>query len=83
MSPLSRGSATLRRRTWKPSRLCSGSALSGAVAPVFYLHGPGRIGKSTLLQQFVSEAREAGRIVAEVEGRTVNPHRTFEQWLAA
>jgi hypothetical protein len=35
--------------------------------------GPGRIGESTLLRQFVSAAREAGRIVAEAEGRTVNP----------
>lgn len=40
-------------------------------SPVLYLHGPGGIGKSTLLRRFALEAREAGRLVVEVDGRTV------------
>ncbi|MCX4993600.1 ATP-binding protein [Streptomyces sp. NBC_00568] len=41
--------------------------------PVHYLHGPGGIGKSTLLRRFVRESRQAGREVIEVDGRTVPP----------
>ncbi|MCX4702615.1 ATP-binding protein [Streptomyces sp. NBC_01373] len=40
-------------------------------SPVLYLQGPGGIGKSTLLRRFALEAREAGRLVVEVDGRTV------------
>ncbi|MGP4048438.1 ATP-binding protein [Streptomyces sp. 2A115] len=49
------------------------SALAGdSHAPsVLYLHGPGGIGKSALLRRFALEAREAGRLVIEVDGRTV------------
>jgi hypothetical protein len=49
------------------------SVLAGdpAGASVVYLHGPGGIGKSTLLRRFALEAREAGRLVVEVDGRTV------------
>ncbi|MBP2193158.1 ATP-binding protein [Nocardia goodfellowii] len=41
--------------------------------PVHYLHGPGGIGKSTLLRRFAREAELAGRTVVEVDGRTVTP----------
>ncbi|WP_328506572.1 AAA family ATPase [Streptomyces sp. NBC_00391] len=41
--------------------------------PVHYLHGPGGIGKSTLLRRFAREARRAGRPVVEVDGRTLVP----------
>ncbi|MFE9438859.1 ATP-binding protein [Streptomyces sp. NPDC006602] len=40
-------------------------------SPVLYLQGPSGIGKSTLLRRFALEAREAGRLVVEVDGRTV------------
>lgn len=50
-------------------------ALAGAPGafPVHYLHGPGGIGKSTLLRRFAREARRAGRQVVEADGRTVVP----------
>ncbi|MEU8866473.1 ATP-binding protein [Streptomyces umbrinus] len=49
------------------------SALAGDPhgSPVLYLHGPGGIGKSTLLRRFALEAREVGRLVVEIDGRTV------------
>lgn len=51
------------------------AALEGehSAYPVHYLHGPGGIGKSTLLRRFAREARLAGRVVVEVDGRTVTP----------
>ncbi|MEU4599574.1 ATP-binding protein [Nocardia sp. NPDC023988] len=49
--------------------------------PVHYLHGPGGIGKSTLLRRFAREAAPTGRIVVEIDGRTVTP--TPEGFLAA
>ncbi|MDX3451862.1 AAA family ATPase [Streptomyces sp. ME02-8801-2C] len=49
------------------------SALAGGPggAPVLFLHGPGGVGKSALLRRFALEARQAGRPVVEVDGRTV------------
>ncbi|MFD9053512.1 AAA family ATPase [Streptomyces zaomyceticus] len=41
--------------------------------PVQYLHGPGGIGKSTLLRKFASEARKAGRQTVELDGRVLSP----------
>ncbi|MFI5845404.1 AAA family ATPase, partial [Catenuloplanes sp. NPDC051500] len=38
---------------------------------VLHLHGPGGIGKSTLLRRLADEARDAGRTVVEVDGRAV------------
>ncbi|WP_194814976.1 ATP-binding protein [Nocardia sp. XZ_19_385] len=49
--------------------------------PVHYLHGPGGIGKSTLLRVFAGLAQRAGRPVVEIDGRTVVP--TPEGFLAA
>ncbi|MFE9006989.1 ATP-binding protein [Streptomyces sp. NPDC007875] len=51
------------------------TALSSAPGsrPVHYLHGPGGIGKSTLLRRFACEAHREGRPVAEVDGRTLIP----------
>ncbi|WP_433193932.1 ATP-binding protein [Nocardia sp. CA-107356] len=59
------------------------AALAGdhAARPVHYLHGPGGIGKSTLLWKFAGQARRAGRQVVEIDGRTVVP--TPEGFLAA
>ncbi|MDG4763225.1 AAA family ATPase [Solwaraspora sp. WMMD406] len=50
-------------------------ALSNASEPfsVLYLHGPGGIGKSTLLRHFGDEATSAGRRVVHVDGRAVSP----------
>jgi hypothetical protein len=51
------------------------TALDGdpASPTVFYLHGPGGIGKSMLLRRFAAEAEADGRLVVEVDGRTVEP----------
>ncbi|MCC5809755.1 MAG: hypothetical protein JJU06_05220 [Ectothiorhodospiraceae bacterium] len=40
---------------------------------VLHLHGTGGIGKTTLLQRFQSLAREAGRPVAWLSGRDIDP----------
>ncbi|CAM5570938.1 AAA family ATPase [Streptomyces fumanus] len=40
---------------------------------VFYVHGPGGVGKSSLLRRFVEEARGRGRTVVEVDGRWLDP----------
>ncbi|MEU6431259.1 AAA family ATPase [Microbispora sp. NPDC046973] len=50
-------------------------ALAGcADAPaVIYVHGPGGVGKSTLLRRFADESRDAGRPVVEVNGRLIDP----------
>lgn len=51
------------------------AALDGVqgAGPVFYVHGPGGVGKSTLLRRLEDEARQAGRRVVRVDGRRVNP----------
>ncbi|AZK97825.1 MULTISPECIES: AAA family ATPase [Streptomyces] len=43
------------------------------IEPVLFLHGPGGIGKSTLLRRFAREAASAGRPVVEVDARTTDP----------
>ncbi|MFC5825080.1 AAA family ATPase [Nonomuraea insulae] len=40
---------------------------------VFYVHGPGGVGKSALLRRFVQEATAAGRPVTLLDGRTLDP----------
>jgi len=40
---------------------------------VLFVHGPGGIGKSALLSRFADDARNAGRCVVSVDGRTVDP----------
>ena len=40
---------------------------------VMYLHGPGGVGKTTLLQQFAGLARHAGRVVLPVDARNLQP----------
>lgn len=49
------------------------SALAGEdrAFSVLYLHGPGGVGKSTLLRRLSDDAREAGRFVVEIDARTV------------
>ncbi|WP_406192987.1 ATP-binding protein [Kitasatospora sp. NBC_01560] len=49
------------------------AALSGdPLAPfAFYLHGPGGIGKSTLLRSLADQARAEGRLLVELDGRFV------------
>lgn len=51
------------------------AALDGAqgAGPVLYVHGPGGVGKSTLLRRFEDEARRAGRRVVWVDGHRVTP----------
>ncbi len=49
-------------------------ALAGRSARrVMFVHGPGGIGKTTVLQEFRRRARAAGRSVRLVEGREVDP----------
>ncbi|MGJ6960568.1 ATP-binding protein [Streptosporangium sp. G11] len=50
-----------------------GSALYGGRCSVLYVHGPGGVGKSALLRRFAQEAALAGRSVARVDGRTLDP----------
>ncbi len=51
------------------------SALAGDAGsfPVLFLHGPGGIGKSTLLRRFGDEARAAERPVVELDANTITP----------
>ncbi|MFH8798064.1 ATP-binding protein [Streptomyces sp. NPDC017936] len=51
------------------------AALDGTqgVGPVLYVHGPGGVGKSTLLRRLEDEARQAGRRIVWVDGRRVTP----------
>jgi hypothetical protein len=51
------------------------AALSGdpGAFAVLFLHGPGGIGKSTLMRRFADEAAAAGRAVVEVDCRTLPP----------
>jgi hypothetical protein len=42
---------------------------------VLHVHGPGGVGKSTLLREFARLARAAGRPVVTVDGRDVDPSR--------
>ncbi|MDH6228285.1 MULTISPECIES: ATP-binding protein [Streptomyces] len=82
---MSRGPGSLAERLrWARERAFVGrreqlalfrEALSGAPdAPaVLYVHGPGGVGKSTLLRRFADEGRDAGRPVVEVNGRLIDP----------
>ncbi|MEU8239413.1 ATP-binding protein [Actinoplanes missouriensis] len=51
-----------------------GAALRGEAdaALVFYIHGPGGIGKSTLVRRLADEARHEGRLLVELDGRFVS-----------
>ncbi|MEU3516890.1 ATP-binding protein [Streptomyces sp. NPDC006654] len=51
------------------------AALGGAEAagPVFYVHGPGGVGKSALLRRFMDEAQQGGRDIVWVDGRQLDP----------
>ncbi|MFF9019311.1 AAA family ATPase [Streptomyces eurythermus] len=51
------------------------AALEGVqgVGPVLYVHGPGGVGKSTLLRRFEDEARRSGRRIVWVDGHRVTP----------
>lgn len=50
------------------------AALSGGTARrVLFVHGPGGIGKTTLLLEMRARARAAGRTVALLDGREVDP----------
>jgi hypothetical protein len=40
---------------------------------VLHLHGPGGIGKTSLLREFARAAAEAGRPVIQIDGRNVDP----------
>ncbi|MFB4317764.1 ATP-binding protein [Actinomadura sp. 21ATH] len=46
---------------------------TGGAPAVIYVHGPGGVGKSTLLRRFADESRDAGRPAIEVNGRLIDP----------
>jgi hypothetical protein len=48
-------------------------ALAGCSRRVLFVHGQGGIGKSTLLGEFHARALAAGRVVAFIDGRDVDP----------
>jgi hypothetical protein len=66
-----------RRRTFVGRRheLASfGEALGGRSSRrVLLIHGPGGIGKTTLLLEFRTRARDAGRAVVLLDGREIDP----------
>lgn len=47
--------------------------LERGLASVLYIHGPGGVGKSTLLRRFAEEATRLGRHVVDVDGRWTDP----------
>lgn len=55
--------------------------LRGAAEPVWFLHGPGGIGKSTLLRELAREAEACERIVLQLDARHVPA--TPEGWRQA
>ncbi|MGH9263769.1 MAG: ATP-binding protein [Acidimicrobiales bacterium] len=64
------------------------AALDAEEAPPFsvlYLHGPGGVGKSTLLDVFAGLAESRGRTVVRIDGHAVPPTRAavLETWPAA
>jgi hypothetical protein len=55
-------------------RLFRSAIDGGRCSPtVLFVHGPGGIGKSILLRRFATEAERAGRVVVDVDGRTIEP----------
>ena len=42
---------------------------------VWYVHGPGGIGKTALLREFASMARDCGRVVVQLDARNLQPSR--------
>ncbi|GAA1626611.1 hypothetical protein GCM10009733_024180 [Nonomuraea maheshkhaliensis] len=44
-------------------------ALAGGPAAVLFVHGPGGVGKTSLLRRYADEARRAGRHVIAIDGR--------------
>lgn len=55
--------------------------LRGVAEPVWFLHGPGGIGKSTLLRELAREAEACDRIVLQIDARHVPA--TPEGWRQA
>jgi len=54
------------------------SALLASDIPfvAFHLHGPGGVGKTTLLTEFARVAEEVGRTVVRLDGRNIEPSAT-------
>jgi hypothetical protein len=52
-----------------------GSAMAAASPPftILHVHGPGGVGKTSLLREFARVAREAGRPVVALDGRDMAP----------
>ncbi|MDP9795393.1 hypothetical protein J2S43_003905 [Catenuloplanes nepalensis] len=57
---------------------CFREALDGTGEPVIFVHGPGGMGKSTLLRRMAADARGRGRTVIRIDGRDVESPARFE-----
>jgi AAA ATPase domain len=51
----------------------AGAETAGDLFSVLWVHGPGGIGKSTLLAAYAETAREAGFTVTQVDGGRIRP----------
>jgi hypothetical protein len=59
-------------------------ALAGSPAAVLFVHGPGGVGKTSLLRRYADQARRAGRHVISIDGRDIVPSpAAFESAAAA
>lgn len=67
--------ARLTGRTPELEAFRAALQVEGNTAAVWYVHGPGGIGKTTLLREFAAMAHASGRPVIHVDARDLQPSR--------